>query len=224
MKVFQTLFLALLLAGNTLAYPHLPVPPVDESYKDPALQDLRNALLAAVLARDVEAVLRLAAPDIHLGFDGATGHDELRARLNDPNDDYWSALETALRMGGQYHHYDDGSVSFWAPYTWGAPDTESAGVDPFAAYVVIGKDVWVRRAPSRSATAIGVMSYEVVKDGCWDGCGPEYGENKNWLVVELPDGRKGWIARRYVRHLLDLRLGFDRIDGRWHWTRALAGD
>lgn len=224
MKLLHALACVLLLTGNALAYPHLPVPPVDESHKDPALQDVRNALLAAVLARNVDAAVRIATPDIHLGFDGASGHHELRRRLSDPKAKYWSELEGALRMGGRFHRYDNDSVAFWAPYTWGAPDTESVGVDPFAAYVVIGRDVRVRRAPSPDAEVIGVMSHEVVKDRCWEGCGAADRDNPHWQAVALPDGRPGWIAKRYLRHLLDLRLSFERIDGRWRWTAALAGD
>ncbi len=216
-----TLLLALLLvAPITLAYERVPVPPLDESFKAPALQDLRNRLLAAVTARNTEAVVRLAAEDIHLSFGGDTGHEDLRRFLED--EDYWHELEQALRMGGVY--YGGEAPSFWAPFVWGARDVEAAGMDPFDTYVVIGREVQLRAKPARDATALAELGYEAVLSLRDEQGYPASDQGGEWMRIELADGRQGWIAATYLYPLVGLRLSFEKRQGRWVWTRALAGD
>jgi hypothetical protein len=49
-------------------------------------------------------------------------------------------------------------------------------------------------------------------------------EDESWRAVRLPDGRAGFVDRRYLRSPIDYRAIFARIDGRWQMTLFLAGD
>ena len=49
-------------------------------------------------------------------------------------------------------------------------------------------------------------------------------EDESWRAVRLPDGRAGFVDRRYLRSPIDYRAAFARIDGRWQMTLFLAGD
>ncbi|HEU4651218.1 MAG TPA: hypothetical protein VFS49_07365, partial [Croceibacterium sp.] len=53
----------------------------------------RTQLAAAIRARDVDGVVRLAADDVKLDFGGGGGSAELRQRLADPSLELWSELD-----------------------------------------------------------------------------------------------------------------------------------
>jgi hypothetical protein len=210
----------LLAVAPAASYEPAPVPAVDESYKDPALQSLRNRLLDALVRRDVDGILAIAAPNIMLSFGGAGGHADLRRWLEADDGQYWSELEYALRMGGRFLGKDE----FWAPFVFLAPELNNEAFDPFATYVVTGRDVLVRAQPSRASESLGTLSHEVVV-ARWLEDGSQFSKDGAWLAVELPNDRgPGWIASRYVYSAVGYRLGFYREDGRWTWTVAIAGD
>ncbi|GEM_PF-5766755 len=115
------------------------VPPIDEASQDVSFLRYRTALIDAVVARDTEAVVALASPEISLSFGGNEGHDEFRDFLNVPvgklsdeykprapqmRAEYWSALETVLKMGGRFVE-----GGFYAPYTWLAPEPRNMCVN-----------------------------------------------------------------------------------------------
>lgn len=215
--------LACLLLGARLAaaYEPVPVPAVDESYKDPALQDLRNDLLGALARRDVEAVVAIASPDIMLSFGGVSGRESLRQRLEDDDGQYWSDLERALRLGGRFI---DGMDEFWAPFVFLAPELDHEAFDPFSTYVVTGRDVSVRARPSKASDSFATLSHEVVT-AKWLEDGGQFSGDGAWLAVELPNDRgSGWISARYAYSAVGYRLGFRRENGSWTWAVAIAGD
>lgn len=195
------------------------VPPIDESFKDPDLQSYRNHLLAAVQRKDLDLVVAMASANISISFGGAIGRDELKRFLLAANEDNWSAVEQALRMGGGFGPSSE-MTSFWAPYTWAHPFGEADEIDPFDMLIVIGDDVHVRIQPKTDAAVIDVYSHEVIH---YDRS-RQAEETQHWLPVQTAEGVQGWISARYVRHVLDLRLGFEKIDGQWRWNNVLMGD
>lgn len=202
------------------AFEAVSVLPVDESYKDPSLQDFRNTLLAAIVARDIEKVVQMADDNIMLSFGGNGGKQELRQNFELHAEAYWMELERALRMGG-YLSSSHENTAFWAPYIWSDTGLDNLD-DPFAAWVVIGQDVNVRESPDSTSPSLVKVGYELVLrrqvETQLDA------RDMQWVPIETADGTQGWIAEPFLRQLLDLRIGFERFQGQWHWTHAIAGD
>src|SRR5690349_313950 len=59
----------------------------------------RRQLAAAVEARDADALIALAAPDVKLDFGGGAGSAELRSRLADKNYDLWGEFDALVELG-----------------------------------------------------------------------------------------------------------------------------
>ena len=63
----------LFIAAAAQGANRLQVAPVDEAAQNAEFAAYRDALLQAVVARDIDAILDAAAPDIHLSFGGGSG-------------------------------------------------------------------------------------------------------------------------------------------------------
>ncbi|MEQ9673450.1 MAG: hypothetical protein RLO10_03215, partial [Roseovarius indicus] len=144
-RIFFTLLLMALPV--TLSAQELTLPPVDEAEEDESFLAYRDRLIAAVVARDIEAIVAMSAEDIRLSFGGASGHAALREYLTvDPKtfpegqrheapalrQRNWADLETVLRMGGVF----DSDGRFVAPYTWSFQTPDD--MDPFEVMFVTG--------------------------------------------------------------------------------------
>ncbi len=201
--------------------------PVDEAAQDPEFKAYRDRLLAAVVARDIDAILQMADTDVHLSFGGISGRDQLRAFLEvDPDqlsEDYkyeapamrarnWYELEAVLRMGGVFE--DDGE-SFAAPYTWTYDLPEE--FDPFETYFVTGSEVVLRDRPIRWGKGVARLDYDVVKV-------IDEAPGTGYAKIRLVDGTTGYAHLDYLRSVVDYRALFAKPEGEWQMMTFIAGD
>ena len=203
--------------------------PVDEAAQDAELMAFRDRLLTAVIERDVDYIISVAHPEIHLDFGGGTGTEELRNRLSEGQrfyyageddsdtkryrEELWLGFESALRLGGVL---DEENGSFVAPHYFGVDHT-NLRYDPFFTDFVIADNVAVRDRPNRYGEVIDRLDYEFV-ERLEGGFGTSYG------LVKLEGGRQGWVHKDLLRSAVDYRVGLDRIDGAWTMTFLIAGD
>ena len=213
---------------------------IDEAPSDPAFEAFRARLLAAVRARDTEAVLALSSPDILASYGGHEGHDGFRslldpdpadmapeyaARIDEMREGYWLELEEVVAGGGAFD--DDGY--FLAPWSWvweqrldevraadGLGDmdiTEQAWVAADAVAVHAAAD-----ANSAVIATLGRGRVRVLADTVNEA-------SADWARIELPDGRTGLIRREGYRHGIDFRAIFEQNDkGEWKMIVFVAGD
>ncbi|MCA8909127.1 MAG: hypothetical protein KDA49_15730 [Rhodospirillaceae bacterium] len=206
--------------------------PVDEAPLDPALQDLRDRLLSAVRRRDSDAVVALAAPDIHLSFGGDHGREMLRAALDgDPDmgwtgEIYWTELQTALEMGGMFSRADPARRYFCAPYTFLADFPQE--LDPFTIVFVTRRIAPLYAEPRADAPVIGTLSYdiaEITESGVGEAV--EEAGAPYWIGLRTVDGtRQGYAVSTDFRSPIDYRACFNPNPdtGQWEWTAFIAGD
>lgn len=201
--------------------------PVDEAPRDAEFAAFRARLLAAVVARDVDAILSMTSDDVQLSFGMDSGHERFVEMMTVPEETlsgeyrfeapamreaYWAALESTLRLGGAFA---SGGDQFVAPYlfTLELPDV----ADPFAVYWITAEDVPLYDRPIRWSEEVGRLSWDVVT-------AIEGGEGADYVHVRTQDGRTGFVHQEYARALVDYRAFFDRRGGRWLLTTFIAGD
>ncbi|MCP3970982.1 MAG: hypothetical protein GY717_11835 [Rhodobacteraceae bacterium] len=205
----------------------LHVPPVDEGANNAGFAEYRARFLQAVVARDIDAMLTLTDQKVNLSFGGETGHDDFRAMLTvNPTtlseehrdmaprmrESYWAALETVLRLGGQFQ--DDGTV-FVAPYTFVAEIPED--LDAFETYFVTSRSASLLDRPIRFGKSLTRLYYDVVQ-------AQEGGEGTPFMQVRLGDGTTGYVQRDHVRSVVDYRARFENEGGHWRMVTFIAGD
>lgn len=205
--------------------------PVDEAGEDPALAALRDRLLAAVRRRDVDGVVALAAPDIHLSFGGHHGRQTLRRWLDGVDDlpwtggYYWQQLQDALALGGAWQDTGAGR-HFCAPYTFVAAYPQD--IDPFHVVFIIGTDVALHSGPDADDPVVGRLSYDIAAiidsvpgEPAGDPAAPY------WLRIRTADGAAdGYVRSTDVRSPVDYRACFHRDGetGDWVWDTFIGGD
>lgn len=223
-RVFVTLLL--LCLPLPLAAQNPTAPPVDEAEQDESFAAYRARLLNAVVARDIDAILSMAAEEIRLSFGGASGHAALREFLTVSPESFpenrrfeapamrernWADLETVLRMGGVFG--SDGR--FAAPYTWAFQPP--GDIDPFEVMFVTGTGVAMRARPIRFAGVLAWLDHEVVRLLNWV-------SGTSYVEIERGDGTRGFVHRDYLRALVDYRAIFEKRDGTWKMVSFIAGD
>ncbi|MES0824213.1 SH3 domain-containing protein [Ruegeria sp. SCP11] len=202
-------------------------PPVDEAADDTSLVAFRDTLLAQVAARDIEAVVASACPDIYLSHGGEGGPAELRANLIlDPEtlseeyrddadatrEQYWTDLENTLSQPG----YFDEEGEFWMPHQWQI--TLPASLDPSLAYFVTGQDVSLRQQPIRGAPILGLISHEVVIIRTFQ-------DAAEYQRVLLTDGTQGYMHRDFLWPMTGHRAAIVKSDaGNWQLCTFVSGD
>ncbi|MBD3678979.1 MAG: SH3 domain-containing protein [Rhodobacteraceae bacterium] len=211
---------ALCALPATLQAHDLVLPFVDEAAQSPGFATYREELIAAIAARDAEAVADMAAPEVKLSFGGDYGRQDLLDRLHRASTEetngtartYWTELEDVLALGGTF----DASGGFTAPYFFTAPLPEDA--DPFAIWFVTQDDTPIYDSPSKSADIIDQLEAGTVLELGYD----DYDAPVRW--VRRADGREGYVRATHMRSLLDYRAIFEEIDGNWQMTIFVAGD
>jgi hypothetical protein len=187
--------------------------PVDEAPKRADFFTFRAHLQMAVARRDVDAVLGIVHPTIRTSFGPDNGLAAFKAmwRLGAPDSDLWQELGAVLALGGSF----EGEDAFVAPYVFSKwPDD----LDSSEYVAVIGDNVAVRTRPTVSAARLSSVSFAILRTR------GDSNEPEGWSAVQLDDGRKGFIASRYVRSPIDHRAYFAFVDGRWLMTAFIAGD
>lgn len=187
-------------------------PPKDAGADDPVFAAFRQELRRIAAERDLRGLISLSAPDIHLSFGGDSGEEGLR-RLS-KSTDFWLALQRVLSTAT----IAQGEEGYVAPY-WFAIEHD-ARFDPFETFFVMGSDVLLRKSADREAEAIGAVSYGFVRR-----LTPYRPEGEpEYVEVETSAGRKGFIASRLLRSVVDYRIGFTREGGGWRVSFFVAGD
>ncbi|KIC42873.1 hypothetical protein RA27_05970 [Ruegeria sp. ANG-R] len=220
------LALAMLTCGPAMAQ-RQSFPPEDEAGRDPALLDFRAELRAKIEARDTEAVVAAACPDIYLSHGSNGGPDEFRTNLTVPpellseefrdeadelRDSYWADLQNTLSQPG----YFDDQGEFWMPAHWRI--ALPASLDPFTAYFVAAEQVSLRQTPSRSAAIIDLISHEVV-------IVPDYQTEETYQKIRLTDGTVGYMYSDFLTSMVGYRAALVKSDaGEWQICTFVTGD
>ena len=170
----------------------------------------RTRLAAAIRARDVDAMVALAADDVKLDFGGGGGSAELRKRLDDPSLGLWHELDALMALGCSAN--EEGGITI--PWFF---DQDLGNADPYFAMLVTGEDVPLRERPDPASKPVATISWDLVEIATLD---PE----SDWQRVELGDGKIGFIATDKLRSVIDYRLVASSRNGRWRITSFVAGD
>ncbi|RBW57763.1 SH3 domain-containing protein [Ruegeria sp. A3M17] len=218
--MIRAFLMSLLFCGPALA-DRQSFPPVDEAERDPTLVAFRDSLLASVAARDTEAVIATACPDIYLSHGGNGGPGEFLEYLapensgsqeNQSRDIYWGDLESTLSQPG----YFDDEGEFWMPHQWQI--TLPASLDPYEAYFVTGEDVTLRQAAEPGSPALSLISYEVV-------IVPTYRDGTDYQPVMLTDGTRGFMHGDFLWPMTGHRAAFVKSGaGEWQLCTFVSGD
>lgn len=188
-----------------------PYAPRDECAKVAGASAFREQLAEAVEARDADALVALAAPDVKLDFGGGSGAGELRNRLAKDEWSLWDELDALLTMGCAKGK--QGGITL--PWYFAQ---EIDAVDPAMGMIVTGEKVPLRNAPDSAGETLEDISWDVVE--LVDGLHPEDG----YQHVATVKGKQGYIATGKLRSLLDYRLIASSRDGKWSITSLVAGD
>lgn len=173
----------------------------------------RTALADAVVARDVDAMVALADPEIKLDFGGAGGHEEFRRELSEPGWNLWPALEALLPLGCAVNSRDGITLPWYFAQDFG-------DLDSFSAMIVLGEDVPLRAAAGAESRVLTRLSWDTVELDL-----DEFdGELGPVARVKARDGTVGYVASENLRSLIDYRLIAERSDGQWKITAFVAGD
>lgn len=172
-------------------------------------EEFRTALAAAVEARDADALIALADPNVKRDFGGGAGSAELRRRLSERN--LWQELEDLIALGCGSN--EAGGITLPWYFTQATPD-----VDAMMGMLVTGADVPMLSAPDAGAETVRSLSWDAVEllDGLTTGA--------EYQHVRLPGGASGFVATDKLRSLVDYRLLASEQNGKWRITALIAGD
>lgn len=197
--------------------------PVDEAAKDASFKQFREKLTSAVEKRDAKYVLSIVDPKIKNGFGGEDGFANFKKqwKINSPKSELWDELLFALTNGGAFT-LEGKNKLFVAPYVF---SSFPADLDSFEYSAIVGTDVRLHAAPGISSPTVGALSYSIVKANYQNSVKEKTNSEKyDWVKVETTDGKKGFVAARFVRSPIGYRAGFEKIRGQWKMTFFLAGD
>jgi hypothetical protein len=192
--------------------------PVDEAAKDPSFFAFRARLLKAIHKKDASFLLSIVDPKIANNFGGDDGLTQFKRIWHPerPTSPVWTELLAVLVLGGKF----DKDQSFAAPYLFNSFPEQ---FDAFEHGAVIEDGVRVRREPNTRGTVIRTLSFDIVKlGGGVNRRNP--GEKREWVLVELTDGQRGYVASEYIRSPIDYRAIFEKKNGKWIMTAFIAGD
>jgi hypothetical protein len=206
------LVLALMLSAHAAHAQVAKLLPVDQAPRDPSLVRFRQQLLEAIRTRDTTFVYAMLAPDVTNSFGGDGGVREFRETWDagHPASKLWPTLDEIVRLGGAF----TGDTMFAAPYVYSSfPGT----YDGFEYGAIVGSNVRVRGRPFLGAPTIAALSHDVVRMANERG-------SQGFEAILLSDGRRGYVATRFIRRPIDYRAVFVKRGGRWYLKALVAGD
>ncbi len=183
--------------------------PRDDCSEVAGADEFRQRLNAAVNARDADALVRLAASDVKLGFDGSSGADQLRKRLANKDWQLWDKLDTLVTLGCAVN--DQGGITMPWVAAQALPD-----IDASDGMLVLGEEVRMRATPG--GTTLRLLSWDAVEMA-----GP-FQPDAPFQHVTLPGVGSGYVATAKLRSLLDYRLIASSRNGKWRFTSLVSGD
>ncbi len=211
--------LFLLIFNYSISQPST-VPPKDESKKDPILASTVIELKRIIHSKDFPALLKHLHPEIQIGFDDNTGIDAFKEEWSDAQNQsrLWSILKRIIDMGGVFIK-EDPINKFVFPYAYEVDLGEVE--DAYNLFIVTGKNVNVREAPSLTAKVIGQLSYHVVTIEE----APLTDEENEWKKIKTINTKtQGYVHSDFLYSPSDYRLFLKRENSRWLIYMFLTGD
>ena len=188
-----------------------PYAPHDTCHTVKGADEFRRQLANAVMARNADALLALAADDIKLDFGGGGGKAELKKRLTDKHWKLWDELDQLLDLGCAAN--DQGGITI--PWYF---EQHIDKVDAYNGMLVTGENVPLLAAPDPKSKVIQPISWDVVSISTLAPDDP-------YQAVTTADGKaKGYIATDKLRSLLDYRMLATQRNGKWSIVTLVAGD
>ena len=172
--------------------------------------EFRQALAAAVEARDADALAALAAEDVKLDFGGGAGRAELKKRLTAGDRKLWQELGELLTLGCAANKQGGLTIPWYF-------DQTITGVDPVMGMIVTGEKVPLLGSPEEDAETVAMLSWDVVEIAA---PAPDDAFQK----VKTPAGEEGYVATGKLRSLIDYRLLAASRNGTWRIVSLVAGD
>jgi hypothetical protein len=193
--------------------------PVDEAPKDPSFKAFRDKLIAAMKNEDEMVLYGSIDPKITNSFGGEGGVTEfnIKWKMSDDHPKVYAELAKILSMGGSFS-VTGGEKSFCAPYAY---SNFPEDLDANAYAVITGTSVRVRAQPNLNAPILTALSYDIVELNFEP---PVPDENSEWVKINAPNGKKGYVFGQYIRRPIDHRACFAKKQGKWLMTALVAGD
>ncbi len=194
--------------------------PTPEPMRDLNLRELAERLDKIAAARDTEALVALAAPDIVLSFGGIGGHADFRALIAETW--FWPGFERVLRGGGHLvTEWSDGRGAVFPAMFQIWPND----LDPFDHLYGDVPGAKMRAGPSGAAPAIADLHGRIVVNGPF----PDDYERVSidgWLNICTRVEGCGFARRQHVRSPIDWRAIFTQTGkgAPWVLETYVAGD
>jgi hypothetical protein len=187
-----------------------PYAPRDTCGDLPGAEAFREKLAEAVMARDADAFVALAAEDVKLDFGGGTGRAELKNRLTDKKWMLWDELDQLLKLGCA----DNSQGGITLPWYF---EQHIDKVDAAGGMLVTGEKVPLLDAPDPKGKPLAAISWDVVELKALK-------PDDAFQQVTTLDGKHGYIATDKLRSLLDYRLLATSRNGKWSVVSLVSGD
>ena len=188
-----------------------PYAPHDTCHSVKGADEFRRQLADAVMRRDADALLALAAEDIRLDFGGGGGRAELKKRLADKHWKLWDELDQLLTLGCAANQQGGITIPWYF-------EQHIDKVDASSGMLVTGENVPLLSAPDPKSPVVATISWDVVSLGTLTPDDP-------YQSVTTADGKKkGYIATDKLRSLLDYRLMATPRNGKWSIVTLVSGD
>lgn len=174
------------------------------------LGELRNA----VSRRDADALIVLAAEDVHLDFGGGRGRELLRERLDDEFYRLWEELDELLPLGCAAS--EDGGMTM----PWYFAQEFPIATDGSTYDIVIGEDVPIFVGSGEGREQLAAVSWDKVEllvDA-------REGSFVRWTDPASGEVIEGMIDGRLLRGHYHYRLHAEKREGRWQIASFIAGD
>ena len=188
-----------------------PYAPHDTCHGVKGADDFRRQLADAVMARNADALLALAASDIKLDFGAGGGRAELKKRLADKHWKLWDELDQLLTLGCAANQQGGITIPWYF-------EQHIDKVDASNGMLVTGENVPLLSAPDPKSKVLKPISWDVVTLGTLAPDDP-------YQAVTTADGKtKGYIATDKLRSLLDYRMMATQRNGKWSIVSLVSGD
>lgn len=199
----------------------MPFAPIDEGAKDALWQAYKSRLLAALEARNRQALIAAIDPNVDNGPEVQRGIKEFRRRWNLDQDKspIWEELRKAVSLGGAYVKGERGQRRFCTPYVAARWPTSH---DPFAFGAITARDVLVKSEPSSDARTIDTLSHFLVRVEDWEVADKAPGFAQKWTRIRLADA-SGYVPEEQIRSPIEHMACFSGEGGSWRLTSFTAG-
>jgi hypothetical protein len=214
---------AFLLLATVLATATAPahaqerkLPPVDEAAGDASWLRFKKQLVDATQKRDKQFLLSILDKNVRNQDERQRGIANFRRQWELDTDDspVWRELGAALQLGGAYIKREKRPREFCVPYLLGRWPED---VEPFNHGVVISRDAQVQAEPSSSASALGVLSYDIVAVADWEVDDKSRDVKQKWVKIRYRN-RNGYIPEEQIRSPIEQAACFVKSASGWRMT------